>query len=103
MTLEGMRGALAAFREADSQARSQLSAMREQRSALASHWDGLAATSYGHALDAWLADFERVVSALDRMMNTLEQNTGVYNTTHEATQQAVTALKGKLHAPLPSI
>ncbi|MER6311659.1 WXG100 family type VII secretion target [Streptomyces sp. NPDC001739] len=98
--LEGMRAALAAFREADSQARTQLSAMREQQSVLMSHWDGPAATSYGGALNAWLEDFQRVVSALDKMLNTLEQNTGVYSTTHEETQQAVVALKGKMHSAL---
>lgn len=95
-----MTGALGAFQEAASQARTQLSGMREQQSVLMSNWDGEAASSYGGALNEWLADFQRVVTALDKMLHTLEENTGVYRSTHEQTQQTVLAFKGKVHSPL---
>ncbi|MFE3649151.1 WXG100 family type VII secretion target [Streptomyces sp. NPDC059101] len=101
VTVEGMQAALGAFREAEGTARSQLSAMTEQVSMLASNWTGDAASRYGGAMQTWLQDFNTVVSALDNMVQTLEQNTGVYRSTHDSTEQAASSLASRMHAPLP--
>ncbi|MFF8901570.1 WXG100 family type VII secretion target [Streptomyces lydicus] len=100
VTVEGMNAALGAFREADSTARAQLSAMQEQVSVLTSNWTGDAAARFGGAMHTWLEDFQTVVTALDRMVNTLEQNTGVYRSTHDSTEQAASNLASRMHAPL---
>ncbi|BDM74427.1 hypothetical protein HEK616_79140 (plasmid) [Streptomyces nigrescens] len=100
VTVEGMHAALGAFREADSTARAQLSAMTEQVSVLTRNWTGDAAAQFGGAMHTWLEDFQTVVSALNRMVNTLEQNTGVYRSTHDSTHQAASSVASRMHAPL---
>ncbi|MFH8386875.1 WXG100 family type VII secretion target [Kitasatospora sp. NPDC018058] len=103
MTVEGMLAAQNSFREAHSSARSQLSAMTEQVSVLASNWTGDASAKFNSAMQTWLQDFSSVVSALDTMTHTLEQNTGVYRSTTENADQIAAGVSSSTHAPLPGI
>ncbi|WP_371503123.1 WXG100 family type VII secretion target [Kitasatospora sp. NBC_00374] len=103
VTVEGMLAAQNSFREAHSSARSQLAAMTEQVSMLGSNWTGDAAGTFNGAMQTWLQDFNGVVSALDGMTHTLEQNTGVYRSTTANADQIASGVASSMHTPLAGL
>jgi WXG100 family type VII secretion target len=67
-----------------------------------SAWTGAAQTTFVHAMEKWLTDFNKVISVLNGMDNALAQNTSVLTATNENTiARAQAAAAGITAPPLP--
>jgi WXG100 family type VII secretion target len=87
-----MVAAQASFQTAIDTCTSLFNNMTEQQSTLAANWTGETASAFGGALSAFLADFQKVITALQNFLSVMSQNTGVYLTTQEANQQAASTI-----------
>ncbi|MCW2904626.1 MAG: hypothetical protein JWO67_6891 [Streptosporangiaceae bacterium] len=101
VSLEGMKLAQGNFESAVQEANSQYSMMQGQIETLLASWTGEAATVFGGAMNTWLQDFAVVRDQLQLMLEKLQQNTGVYTTTHDSTVQAAGAVRNSMPAGLP--
>ncbi|GAA3760153.1 WXG100 family type VII secretion target [Streptomyces tremellae] len=84
--IEGMKRAQGTFQTAVDESSSSYSNMEGQIEALGPAWTGQAATIFHGAMGKWLEDFRTVNQQLQRMLETLSQNTGVYANVHSDTE-----------------
>jgi len=71
--------------------------MSEQQSTLAANWTGETASAFGQAVEAWLSDFQTVITSLQSVQTAMNQNSGVYNTTQDNNQSAATTFSNSTH------
>ncbi|MER7914140.1 WXG100 family type VII secretion target [Streptomyces sp. NPDC096068] len=96
VSVEGMIRASNTFEGARDTAIRSYSRMHEQIGVLAASWSGDAAKVYGSAMENWLANFRSVITALENMQSSLDQNASSYAQTHSITQEEADALAAEL-------
>lgn len=96
VSVEGMIKASNTFEAARDTAIRSYSAMYEQVSTLAANWSGDASSTYGKALESWLANFRTVITALENMQSSLDSNASMYAQTHDITQEEAASLAAEL-------
>lgn len=88
--IEGMKLAQPNFQNAVDQINTAYTAMESQQEELAASWTGETSTAFGQALAQWLSDFGVVRTQLQRILELLSTNTGIYaNVNEEATNEAM--------------
>jgi WXG100 family type VII secretion target len=85
--IQGMTAAQGSFQTALDHTTSSYAQMDGQIEGLRASWSGEASTIYVSAMHDWLTDFDKVNQALRTMLEKLAENTKVYASTHENTQQ----------------
>jgi WXG100 family type VII secretion target len=94
--LLGMQNAHTDFEECLAGTTASYNMMHTQIEAAAASWSGDAASTYQVAMQSWLEDFSKVNAALNRMLETLATNRGVYAQTHAATQDDAARLRSQM-------
>jgi WXG100 family type VII secretion target len=89
--VQGMQLAQEDFQQALDQMNSVYSAMTEEADNLSASWSGMAASSFGQALGAWLDDLYQIRQELVVMTESLSAHTGIYSDANEASQDVVNA------------
>lgn len=84
--IQGMVSAQGTFQSALDMTTSSYAQMDGQIVGLQASWHGDAASIYHQAMQEWLNDFNKVNSALQRMLETLSSNTNVYANVHSDTE-----------------
>jgi WXG100 family type VII secretion target len=93
--IEGMKVAQGHFQNAVDQVNTAYNNMSQEQGNLAANWTGEAASSFGNALQTWLADLNVVQTQLVTILEKLSTNTGVYaNTSENSTQMANAFMQG---------
>jgi len=87
VNIPGMIAAQRSFQTAVDESSNSYAQMDGQIDGLQGSWHGDAATIYHSAMTDWLNDFATVNDALDRMLQQLSQNTGVYANVHSDTNE----------------
>jgi WXG100 family type VII secretion target len=80
-----MIAAQGSFQTAFDECSNSYAQMDGQINGLHASWHGDAASIYQSAMVDWLDDFSKVNAALDRMLEQLSKNTGVYTDVHADT------------------
>ncbi|MFI7499923.1 WXG100 family type VII secretion target [Streptomyces sp. NPDC049687] len=83
--LQGLQNAINVFSEGVSNFDNQYNAMSTMVAGIQAKWSGQAYQAFDRALQNWLVDFNRVISVLNGMENTLTQNKSVLTQTNEET------------------
>ncbi|SEO99414.1 WXG100 family type VII secretion target [Actinacidiphila rubida] len=90
--IQGMTAAQGTFQTALDETSNSYAQMDGQIMGLQSSWQGDAANIYHNAMQEWLSDFSKVNAALQRMLEQLSANTGVYANVHSDTQDQANRL-----------
>jgi WXG100 family type VII secretion target len=98
--VQGMTAAQGNFQNALAQVNSEYGSMSAQQEMLQANWQGETASTFGRALEEWLADFNQVQQALAKITEVLSQNTGVYANTNATSQEAAAQFTGGLSSGL---
>ncbi|MFG2887805.1 WXG100 family type VII secretion target [Streptomyces sp. NPDC048297] len=96
--LDGMIQAQGAFQTAVDESARSYANMDGQYMALSGSWKGTAAAKYTEAVGSWLGEFKTLLGALENMLSTLSQNTGVYADVHAQTDQQAQAIAAAIEA-----
>ncbi|MGW0999543.1 WXG100 family type VII secretion target [Streptomyces sp. NPDC002520] len=96
--LDGMIQAQQAFQTAVDESARSYANMDGQYIALSGSWQGTAAAQYTGAVGTWLSEFKTLLGALESMLETLSQNTGVYANVHAETDQQAAAIAATIEA-----
>jgi WXG100 family type VII secretion target len=91
--IQGMQLAQEDFQAALDQMNSVYSAMTEEQDNLSASWSGMAASSFGQALGAWLDDLYQIRQELVVMTESLSTHTGIYSDANETSQEVVAAFQ----------
>ncbi|MFH9090395.1 WXG100 family type VII secretion target [Streptomyces sp. NPDC017673] len=97
--IEGMVAAQGAFQTAVDETGRTRTQMETQITSLIASWSGDAATTYLGAMTEWLSEYQRVCEALQRMLETLQNNTHLYGNVHSGTQSQASAVARTMATP----
>ncbi|MGV9935194.1 WXG100 family type VII secretion target [Streptomyces olivaceoviridis] len=97
--IQGMVAAQGAFQTAVDETGRTRTQMESQIDSLIASWSGDAATVYFHAMTEWLSEYQRVCQALQRMLETLENNTNLYGNVHSGTQSQASSVAHAMATP----
>ncbi|MER5525670.1 WXG100 family type VII secretion target [Streptomyces sp. NPDC002677] len=100
--IQGMITARGAFQDALEHTTGAYSQMDGQISGLLGSWQGDASNIFHQAMQEWLADFGKVNTALQKMLDQLVANTSLYDNVHNTTTDSATSVRNAVGNGLPN-
>ncbi|KUO05518.1 WXG100 family type VII secretion target [Streptomyces caeruleatus] len=97
--LAGLRQAINVFSNGVTNFDGQYKAMHQTLANIQASWRGQANAAFDRALQSWLQDFYKVISVLNGMEKTLDDNTNLLTRTNEETIQKAQQAAAGIHAP----